>query len=263
MSRDPGSRWAPLPEAGSQGSYAKTQFVVHSTGSRASAAANRRYFSEDSVKVESTFIVGLSPTDPTLQLLDSTARADANGEANKTAISVEVVGEGGDPFTSWQLAELIRLGSWAHYEHRIDLRIIPTPDRSGYGWHVMFGAPGPWTSVRGKVCPGKTRISQLRIAVFPVVFLGGQVARLGPSAASPPPLEEDDEMSARLHLLKGPLTPDIYQLDLVTGRRRAVSYAEMMARQRIGEWVEPTVIDQPIFDSLLKGDLDLEDRPTG
>lgn len=173
MARDPGSIWAPLPEAGLPDGLAKSQFVVHSTGTRASAAANRRYFARGDVPVESTFIVGLAPADPTLQVMDSTDRADANGSANGRGISVEVVGLASDPFTDWQISELIRLGRWAREAHALSPRVIPSEAAGGYGWHVMFGAPGPWTSARGKECPGPVRIQQLHERVFPAIFEEG------------------------------------------------------------------------------------------
>lgn len=170
MARDPGSLWQPLVEWNDQGSYTKTQLIYHSTGTRASAAANYAYFGRRDVAVESTFIVGLGPADPTLQIMDSSARADANLTANARAISVELVGTGDDPYTDWQIAEAIRIGRWAVATHPIPKRIIPAHDQGGLGWHTMFGAPGPWTSVRGKVCPGGTRIDQLKTTVFPAVF---------------------------------------------------------------------------------------------
>ena len=90
--------------------------------------------------------------------------------------------------------------------------------------------------------------------------------RLLTAAAMPKPPEkipaeipvEDDDMADRLHLLKGARTPDIYQLDVVTGARRPVPWAEMMARKAIDAWDEPKVIDQGLFDALAKGTLDLE-----
>lgn len=179
MTRDPGSRWAGLPEAGAPDGRPKTQFIVHSTGTLASAANNAAYFGRYDIEVESTFIIGQTPDDPTLQLMDSTDRADANGSANGRAVSVEVVGRAGDPFTPHQRSELIRIGRWAADEHPIELRVIPSEAASGFGWHVMFGAPGPWTSVVGKECPGGRRIHELKHEIFPAIF-------------NPPPREEPD-----------------------------------------------------------------------
>lgn len=169
MARDPGSLWSPLRENGTQGSHVKDKFIVHSTGDRGSAAAIYNYFNRTDIVVESTFVIGLSPSDPTRQLMDSAQTADANLGANASGISVETVGTEFDPFTDWQISELIRLGRWARSMHGIPGRVCPTATSSGFGWHVMFGAPGPWTPV-AKSCPGKVRIQQLQDRVFPVIF---------------------------------------------------------------------------------------------
>lgn len=199
MARDPGSLWSPLPEAGDPDGYVKNKLIVHSTGSRASARSIFDYFAGPTGN-ESTFIIGLGPDDPTRQLLDSNARADANLAANKSGISVEVVGTGDDPYTAWQIGELIRLGRWACETHRIPCQVIPDPDGAGFGWHIMFGAPGPWTSVV-KVCPGDQRIAALRSIVFPAIF-----APAPKPIPEPAPLEDVDMLLIRnsqgtVHLL--------------------------------------------------------------
>lgn len=190
MARDPGSTWKPLPEAGPPDGRTKTQLIVHSTGTLASAAANWGYFARGDIAVESTFIVGQSSADPTLQIMDSTDVADANGSANSRGISVEVVGDGVGGYTAWQVAELVRIGRWARATHGIPPRIIPSHTEGGFGWHVMFGAPGPWTSVVGKVCPGRLRIAQLQTTVFPAIFLNTSAGRPAPTS-SPAPAPED------------------------------------------------------------------------
>lgn len=169
MARDPGSQWCPLVEWNDQGSYTKDKFIVHSTGTEATAAQNYAYFNRPDVVVESTFIVGRTSADPTLQILDSTAMADANLSANASGISVEVVGLATDEYTDWQKAELVRLGRWVHAVHGIPHQIVPTPVGAGYGWHVMFGAPGPWTPI-AKDCPGAVRIDTLKKEIFPEIF---------------------------------------------------------------------------------------------
>jgi hypothetical protein len=181
MARDPGSLWTPLAEWNDQGSFAKDKFIFHSTGDRGSATAIYNYFNRPNVVVESTFVVGLEPSDSTRQLLDSTARADANLSANTTAISAEFVGRAEDPFTDWQVAEAIRLGKWAHAAHDIPKQLIPSPAGAGFGWHIMFGSPGPWTGV-AKECPGKKRIKQLKDTILPAIFDGAAV----PTPAAPP-----------------------------------------------------------------------------
>lgn len=180
---DPGSTKKPLPEAGAPDGYVKSQFIVHSTGDNGTAAATWRYFS-GATPNESTFIVGKGPDDPTLQLMDSTDQADANGNANKRAISIEVVGDGIGGYNAWQRAELIRLGRWARANHPIAARIIPTESESGFGWHIMFGAPGPWAK-GAKICPGKARIKELITDIFPAIFTGKD---------NKDPIQEDEDI---------------------------------------------------------------------
>jgi len=175
--RMPGATWMPLPEADQQGRYTKSQLVFHSTGTTAGARANQRYFSRPEVAVESTFIVDYDGE--ILQILPAGAKADANGSANKRAISVEVIGTADQPFTASQLASCIRIAQWACDEHPIARCRIPSEAASGIGWHVMFGAPGPWTSVRGKECPGPARIAQVRDVVIPA-------AQASVAAVTPP-----------------------------------------------------------------------------
>lgn len=167
MSKDrfPGATWAPIREHGEVSVHSKTQLIFHSTGTRTSAAANRRYFDRTDVQAESTLIVDYDGG--CLQLLAAGERADANTTASKRAISVEVVGEAHEPFTSEQVATCIAIARWACAEHPIEPRQCPEHDASGIGWHVMFGAPGPWTTVRGKACPGTKRIAQVRNVIIP------------------------------------------------------------------------------------------------
>jgi hypothetical protein len=110
------------------------------------------------------------------QWRDTEEQADANLKANAFAVSIET-SDGGDPTRPWspkQLASLVRLGNWLADTHSIPRRICPAWDAGGFGYHVMFGAPGPWTPV-AKTCPGATRIHQLKTIVFPAIFAGTSV----------------------------------------------------------------------------------------
>jgi hypothetical protein len=167
MSRYPGATWAPLPEASEGGKHVKTQLVFHSTGTRASAAANRQYFARAEVKVESTLIVDYDGG--CLQVMETWARAQANGTANRRGISVEVVGVASEPYTPAQVERCLDIARWACDTNPIARRQIPAERESGIGWHVMFGAPGPWTSARGKQCPGRQRIAQVRDVLIPTI----------------------------------------------------------------------------------------------
>jgi hypothetical protein len=173
MSRYPGAEWAPIPEHAAGPKHVKTQLVFHSTGTRASAEANRKYFAKAKVEVESTLIVDYDGQ--CLQVMETWAKARANGGANRRGISVEVVGIASEPYTPEQYARCLDIARWACDTNPIARRLIPGQRESGIGWHVMFGAPGPWTSVRGKACPGSQRISQVRDRLIPTIT-GGQSA---------------------------------------------------------------------------------------
>jgi hypothetical protein len=174
----PFASWRPLPEATSQPAITPRVVIFHTMVG--SLAGTERHF-RDQTGIESHFGVG-GPTDgPDLdgtlwQWMDLDRQADANLNANSFAISVET-SDGGDPDRPWsdrQLATLVRLGNWLADHYGIPRRQCPAWDRSGFGWHVMFGAPGPWTPV-AKTCPGPVRIRQLREVVFPAVFAGTQL----------------------------------------------------------------------------------------
>jgi hypothetical protein len=220
MARDPGSTWAPLSEAGAPDGMVKDKFIVHSTGDNGTAAATRRYFELASTVTESTFIIGWGPerNDPTLQIMDSTDIADANVGANRSGISVEVVGDGKSGYTPWQRSELVRLARWARTTHPGILpRICPSPTAPGFGWHVMFGAPGPWAAV-AKSCPGGPRIVELKSDIFPAIFTGADV-------------QEDDMTPEQDKILRG-ISDKLGGLQYFIQPSAAGSQGELMERVR-------------------------------
>lgn len=230
----PGATWLPLPEAQEQGSYRKTQLIFHSTGTEAGARANARYFARSNVAVESTFIVDYDGE--IVQVMPASARADANGTANRRAISVEVIGTAAQPFTAAQLEACGRIARWAVAEHPILPRQIPSETESGVGWHVMFGAPGPWTSVRGKECPGPARIRQVRDVLIPALTPAPPLAPAAPSEPKGPSMV----------IVKNPSGNDQYLVHM--GRLWKIDELDEL---RAYEAVCPRVVlDQAAFDRL-------------
>jgi hypothetical protein len=117
------------------------------------------------------------------QWVDTGRRADANRNAYAFAISIET-SDGGDenqPWSARQIDSLVALTRRLCELHGIPARVVSTWDDplGGLGWHVMFGAPGPWTPV-AKSCPGPVRLEQLKTVVFPQLgirdFLGPEPA---------------------------------------------------------------------------------------
>jgi hypothetical protein len=164
----------PLPEGESQPRITPRVVIVHSMigslyGTEAWYAAT---------EVRSHFGIG-GPTDGAdldgviFQWMDTNQRAVDNLDANDFAISIET-SDGGDesrPWSSKQLDALVRLIGTLCDRHDIPTRMCDRWDGSGLGWHVMFGAPGPWTPV-AKTCPGAGRIAQLQNDVFPKLGIG-------------------------------------------------------------------------------------------
>jgi hypothetical protein len=139
------------------------------------------YFRRDGYGgAESHFMVGYDGT--VWQFQDTQYQAEANGAANRRAISIETADIGigfqrwdtadGGAVPAWtnaQLDALVKLIGWICTTHNIP-RVAVTdslPSRRGIAYHRL-GVPGYavpngeiWSSSRGKTCPGPRRIAQL------------------------------------------------------------------------------------------------------
>ena len=161
-----------LPESRSQGRITPRMFIVHSTGAPSSKGLYDWWMSDQSRGLESHFWIG---DDGRLeQYIDTEVRADANGAANGYALSCETNSSSTatEPWTPAQAATLVRLIDWCCATHDIPRRLTATATGSGLAWHVQFGAPGPWTPSKGKVCPGPARITQFQHETIPAVAGG-------------------------------------------------------------------------------------------
>ncbi len=130
------------------------------------------YFNGPSDGIESHFYINNDGI--VEQYRDTDREADANLEANSFVkhgetfgfISVETAGMEHGQWNSKQLAAIKGLLVWASQEHGFPLRVCPGPFESGVGYHVLFGAPGPWTPI-AKSCPGPDRINQFNEVLVP------------------------------------------------------------------------------------------------
>ena len=117
------------------------------------------YFATRSGGVESHFYVRRDGT--VEQYRSIYFQADANLDANDFAVSVETQGMGAGEWTAEQLTAIKRLLVWLHKTAGVPYEVCQTWDGHGVGYHVMFGAPGPWTP-SAKTCPGPDRIKQFK-----------------------------------------------------------------------------------------------------
>lgn len=154
----------PLSENHTQGSIVPRAIINHTAVSGADSLFD---FFQNSSVLESHFYVRMSGVIE--QYMDTQIMADANKNANTFAVSIETEDNREViPYSAKQLDALVRLHVWLCMTHRIPKQLISNAYGSGIGWHVQFGAPGPWTPV-SKSCPGQPRIHQILSAIIPRV----------------------------------------------------------------------------------------------
>jgi hypothetical protein len=145
-----------LPEWNRQPRITPTTIIDHSI---VGSALGAWFYFRDQTGIESHFIVrgarSGSADGHIWQLMDTGRQADANLNANAFAISIETEDNGDPDDFPWSRAQLDSL-RWLHARLRavhptIPRRRCPSPRGGGLGYHSMWGAPSPWTPVRGKL----------------------------------------------------------------------------------------------------------------
>lgn len=204
MARYPGARWRPLPEHGKQKRITPTQLVLHSAVGRGSVWG---FFAKGNVVVESTFWVSL--TGDVEQYMDSAEKAEAQSIGNPRAISVESADNGHPdefPWTDAQVEALAQLAAWCNRVHGIPLRLCPSWDSPGIGYHRQYKQWNPNTHS----CPGTARIRQVPqiIARAKQIVAGGAHPKIEEDDVTPDDIEKvADRVVAKLlsaHLALGP-----------------------------------------------------------
>jgi len=199
VARYPHAQQRILPENATQARIVPRSVILHTAVDGPGPTDLAAYFGRSDIKAESTFYVTLTGT--VVQMMATTTEADANGTADKWAISVETEDDsarrGSDilPWTRAQLDALTELVDWCCRTHGIP-RVRCTsgrlPGAAGIGYHSQpmrerFGgtAHNPWTAYQGKTCPGHARVAQ-----YPNL-----VTRVAAMAAPPPNPKDDDDMT--------------------------------------------------------------------
>jgi hypothetical protein len=151
------------------------------------------------------------------QQVDTNLRADANYKANPFAISIETEGKGEGSWTDAQLDTLVRLSHWCIDVHpKIRAQRCNAWDGSGFGYHVMWGAPGMWTPV-AKSCPGPKRIAQFDSVLLPRIL-------------SPIPVPPEDDMPTAAEVAAATLDLFNREMQNVTGIPAAHGLAVLLGR---------------------------------
>ncbi|WP_433252832.1 peptidoglycan recognition protein family protein [Streptosporangium sp. CA-135522] len=90
------------------------------------------------------------------QWVDTRDRAWTQGQGNRSWVSIENEGKGGDELTDAQLDRCAQVLAWAHHEHGVPLQVAIDPDGRGLGHHSMGGRA--WGG--HLQCPGARIIAQ-------------------------------------------------------------------------------------------------------
>lgn len=190
MALYPGARHRLIPAGSSDPPIIPIGVILHVDAGNSGSLYT--YFNGPSGGIESHFFI--RKDGGVEQYRDTSREADANYKANSFLrdgkrygfISVETQGYEAGEWTDAQIREIKELLLWVHKTHGMPLRRCPAWDQAGVGYHVMFGAPGPWTPV-SKSCPGPDRVRQFNNVLVPWMV---------------EPTQEDDLSAAEVQDLK-------------------------------------------------------------
>ncbi|MFF8473875.1 N-acetylmuramoyl-L-alanine amidase [Streptomyces sp. NPDC015414] len=172
-----GATWRPIPvNFTANGQEAVYGVVVHIMAG--TLAGTDSWFRNSKAQASSHF--GTGKAGALYQWVDTKDRAWAQASGNRTWISVENEGQGGDVLTDAQLQRVAEVLAWAHKVHGVPLQVASSPSGRGLGYHAMGGAAwGGHTS-----CPGTKIVAQLPEIVRRAKALTGQTPDK-PSAPAP------------------------------------------------------------------------------
>lgn len=169
------------------------------------------YFAHKSGGIESHFHI--PKEGPVIQMRDTAYEADANLKGNSFwemkngvrtrrlgFISIETQGFAAGEWNDHQLENIKDLLWWLSDTHKFPLQVCKTPTTPGVGYHVMWGAPGPWTPV-SKVCPGPDRVRQFENILVPWFKTQGPIGAGGTPGKEQDELANADEIKAELERL--------------------------------------------------------------
>ncbi|MFI7532564.1 N-acetylmuramoyl-L-alanine amidase [Streptosporangium sp. NPDC049376] len=155
MARMPGAQWRPISVNYTRYGQVEVRGVVlHIMAG--TLTGTDAWFRNPAASASSHF--GTSRAGELRQWVDTKDRAWAQGTGNRSWISIENEGRGGDVLTDEQLDACARILAWAHQEHGVPLQATNDPNGRGLGHHGMGGAA--WGG--HLACPGARIVAQKR-----------------------------------------------------------------------------------------------------
>ncbi|MFF3353390.1 N-acetylmuramoyl-L-alanine amidase [Streptomyces sp. NPDC002917] len=150
----PGALWRPIPINYTDGGQESVRgVVVHIMAG--TLTGTDAWFRNPKAQASAHF--GTGKAGALYQWVDTADRAWAQAGGNRTWLSVENEGEGGQILTEAQLDRNAQILAWAHAKHGVPLQVADSPTGRGLGFHAMGGSAwGGHTS-----CPGSRIVAQL------------------------------------------------------------------------------------------------------
>ncbi|WP_079185180.1 peptidoglycan-binding protein [Streptomyces uncialis] len=178
MARFSGATWKPISvnfkSGGQESVYGVVIHIMDGT-----LAGTDSWFRNPAAKASSHF--GTGRTGALYQWVDTADRAWTQADGNRTWLSIENEGRGGDALTSAQIARCAEVLAWAHKTHGVPLQVASSPSGRGLGYHAMGGRA--WGSHPS--CPGARIVAQLPEIVKRAKALTGEKPK--PSGYEPFP----------------------------------------------------------------------------
>lgn len=174
MARFSGATWRPVPSNFTKrGQDSVYGVVIHIMDG--SLAGTDSWFRNSEAQASSHF--GTGRNGALYQWVDTGDRAWAQAAGNRTWLSVENEGRGGDSLTVAQLDRCAEVLAWAHKFYGVPIQLASGVNGRGLGYHAMGGSAwGGHTS-----CPGSRVVAQLSEIVRRAKSIAGE----GDSGGSP------------------------------------------------------------------------------
>ncbi|WP_393057751.1 N-acetylmuramoyl-L-alanine amidase [Streptomyces sp. LN549] len=153
MARMPGAVWHSVRNFTADGQDEVRGVVVHIMAG--SLEGSQAWFDNPTAQASSHF--GTGKAGALRQWVDTADRAWAQSAGNRTWLSVENEGQGGDVLTDAQLDRNAQVLAWAHKKYGVPLRLATGPSDRGLGYHAMGGSE--WGGHAS--CPGARIVAQL------------------------------------------------------------------------------------------------------
>jgi N-acetyl-anhydromuramyl-L-alanine amidase AmpD len=171
---DNGWKFDPVKNYTENGQETVLGLIVHIMDG--SFEGSKAWFNNEKAEASSHF--GTNRNGYAEQWVDTKDRAWAQAAGNRSYISVENEGDGGDALTDGQLTRVAEILAWLHRVYGVPIQRADVPGVRGLGWHGMGGSA--WGGHPD--CPGKNVLAQFD----EILKRAGDIAGEKPKPTPPP-----------------------------------------------------------------------------